>query len=61
MPLAAFAQFSGEYLHLNAAWGDPEARTPLVKARGVEAVADLQSAAALGAAVADKLRAGGAH
>jgi hydroxymethylbilane synthase len=61
MPLAAFARFSGEYLHLNAAWGDPEALTPLVKARGVEAVADLQSAAELGAAVADKLRAGGAR
>jgi hydroxymethylbilane synthase len=61
MPLAAFAQFSGEYLQLDAAWGDPQTQIPLVKARGAEAVADLEAAAALGTAVAGKLRAGGAH
>ncbi|HSV53233.1 MAG TPA: hydroxymethylbilane synthase [Burkholderiaceae bacterium] len=61
MPLAAFAQFSGEYLQLEAAWGDPQSRAPLVKARGAEAVADLDAAAALGVAVAGKLRAGGAR
>lgn len=60
MPLAAFATFSGEYLQLNAAWGDPEAATPLVRARGAVAVADLSAAAALGADVAQRLRAGGA-
>ena len=61
MPLAAFATFSGEYLQLNAAWGDPEAATPLVRARSAVAVADLAAAAALGADVAQRLRAGGAR
>jgi hydroxymethylbilane synthase len=61
MPLAAFATFSGEYLQLNAAWGDPEAATPLVRARSAVAVADLSAAAALGADVAQRLRAGGAR
>ncbi len=61
MPLAAFATFSGEYLQLDAAWGDPEAATPLVRARSAVAVADLAAAAALGADVAQRLRAGGAR
>lgn len=61
MPLAAFATFSGEYLQLNAAWGDPEAATPLVLARSAAAAADLAAAAALGADVAQRLRAGGAR
>jgi hydroxymethylbilane synthase len=61
MPLAAFAQFDGEYLQLAAAWGDPEVASPLVRARSAEVVADLEQAAALGAAVAARLRAGGAH
>jgi hydroxymethylbilane synthase len=61
MPLAAYAEFSGEYLQLNAAWGDPLTAVPLVRARGAEAVADLAAAAALGTAVAGQLRAGGAH
>ena len=61
MPLAAHASFSGEYLQLAAAWGDPEARGPLVRAMGASAVADLDQAAALGVAVATQLRAGGAH
>ncbi len=61
MPLAAFATFSGEYLQLSAAWGDPEGSAALVQVRGAGAVADLDAAAALGRDVAARLRAGGAH
>lgn len=61
MPLAAFATFSGEYLQLNAAWGDPDAATPLVRARTAGAAADLAAAAALGTDVAQRLRAAGAR
>ena len=61
MPLAAFATFAGEYLQLQAAWGDPDTAAPLVTARAVEAVADQAAAAALGERVAAQLRLGGAH
>jgi hydroxymethylbilane synthase len=61
MPLAAHAQFDGEYLQLQAAWGDPDQAGVLVRARGAEVIADLAQAAALGEAVAARLRAGGAH
>lgn len=61
MPLAAHASFSGEYLQLAAAWGDPEGSGPLVRAMDAAAVADVEQAAALGARVAAGLRAGGAH
>ena len=61
MPLAAHAQFDGEYLQLQAAWGDPDQAGVLVRARGAEVIADLEQAAALGEAVAARLRAGGAH
>jgi hydroxymethylbilane synthase len=61
MPLAAFATFSGEYLQLRAAWGDPDAAAPLVRAQSASAAADLAQAAELGTQVAAKLRAGGAH
>ena len=61
MPLAAHAHFSGEYLQLDAAWGEPEGSAPLVRAMDAGAVADLEQAAVLGAAVATQLRAGGAH
>ena len=61
MPLAAFATFSGEYLQLNAAWGDPEATTPLLRARSAGPAADLAAAAALGTDVAQRLRAAGAR
>ena len=61
MPLAAFATFSGEYLQINAAWGDPETATPLVRARSAGAVADQAAAAALGTDVAQRLRAAGAR
>jgi hydroxymethylbilane synthase len=61
MPLAAHATFSGEYLQLSAAWGDPDNAAPLVRAMDAEAVADLEQAAVLGTGVAAQLRAGGAH
>jgi hydroxymethylbilane synthase len=61
MPLAAFATFSGEYLQLRAAWGDPDGKTGLVTSRSAAAAADTEQAALLGAEVAARLRAGGAH
>jgi hydroxymethylbilane synthase len=61
MPLAAHATLVGDTLSLNAAWGDPEAATPLVLASTVARVADLDAAAALGTEVAARLRAGGAR
>ena len=61
MPLAAHAQFDGEYLQLRAAWGDPDRAGVLVRAQGADVVADLTQAAALGEQVAARLRAGGAH
>ena len=61
MPLAAFATFSGEYLQLRAAWGDPDAASPLVRAQSARAAADLAQAAELGTQVAAQLRAGGAR
>ncbi len=61
MPLAAHATFDGEYLQLNAAWGDPDGAAPLVRARSAGAVADLDAAAALGDGVAQRLRAAGAR
>ncbi|MCE3271073.1 MAG: hydroxymethylbilane synthase [Ramlibacter sp.] len=61
MPLAAYATFDGEYLQLSAAWGDPEQPGVLVRARSADVVADLGQAAALGEAVAARLRAGGAR
>ena len=61
MPLAAYATFSGEYLQLRAAWGEPEGSSALVRAQSAAAAADLEQAAELGTGVAARLRAGGAH
>jgi len=61
MPLAAHAVLSGEYLRLEAAWGDPDGRDPLVRASGTAPAAGLEQAAALGTEIAARLRAGGAH
>ena len=61
MPLAAYATFSGEYLQLSAAWGEPEGDAPLVRASNAASVADLEQAAALGTEIAVRLRADGAH
>ena len=61
MPLAAFATFSGEYLQLRAAWGNPDHAAPLVRAQSAAAAADLGQAEKLGGDVAARLRAAGAH
>ena len=61
MPLAAHATFDGEYLQIQAAWGDPDRAGHLVQARSAEVIADLEQAAALGEHVAARLRAGGAR
>jgi hydroxymethylbilane synthase len=61
MPLAAHATMQGEYVQLAAAWGDPDRPGVLVRAQSADVVADLGQAAALGEAVAARLRAGGAR
>ena len=61
MPLAAHAQMEGEYLQIEAAWGDPERAGVLVRARSAEIIADVAQATALGEHVAARLRAGGAR
>ena len=61
MPLAAHARIEGEYLQLEAAWGDPDRPGVLVRAKAAEVIADAAQAAALGERVAARLRAGGAH
>jgi hydroxymethylbilane synthase len=60
MPLAAHGHWLGATLRLDAAWGDPEGRVPLVRAQAQAPVATLTEAEALGEAVAAQLRAGGA-
>ena len=74
MPLAAHGQWltsappathnategAPETLLLQAAWGDPEGRRPLVRAQAQAPLAPLTEAEALGNAVAAQLRAGGA-
>ena len=61
MPLAAHAILQGEHLHIDAAWGDPELRTPLVRGSTSGTAATLAQADALGLAVAAQLRERGAH
>ena len=60
MPLAAHARLEGTQLHLDAAWGDVEARLPLVRATGVAHAITLEQANQLGEGVAAQLRAQGA-
>ena len=61
MPLAAFATWQGaEVLRLEAAWGDPDGRVPLVRVQAEAAVSSLETAAALGDHVATLLRQAGA-
>ena len=60
MPLAAYARLEGAVLHLDAAWGDPEGRTPLVRASGSAHAITLEQANQLGEGVAAQLRANGA-
>ena len=61
MPLAAHGRLVQGNLHLDAAWGDPDARVPLVRASASAPVATLEAADALGIAIAAQLRAGGAR
>lgn len=58
MPLAAYATVQDGHMQLQAAWGDPDGRVPLVQAQAAGAVADLGAAEALGLQVARELRAG---
>jgi hydroxymethylbilane synthase len=58
MPLAAFATLTGNQLHIDAAWGDPEGLTPIVRAQGTAQVTDLAGATALGEKTASRLQAG---
>jgi len=67
MPLAAFSRWvqvpvagASGLLRLDAAWGDPEARGPVVRASGVAVVQSLAEADALGVMVAQRLRGAGA-
>jgi hydroxymethylbilane synthase len=58
MPLAAFATLTGNQLHIDAAWGDPDGLTPIVRAQGTALVTDLAGATALGEKTAARLQAG---
>ena len=60
MPLAAHARWTDKTLRLQAAWGDPEGRRPLVHAFAEATVERAAEAEALGADVSAQLRAGGA-
>ena len=59
MPLAAYARLNGSELTIDAAWGDPEGRFPVVhlNAKAV-VVTSLEAAADLGTQVALRLQAG---
>lgn len=58
MPLAAYATLQGGQLNIDAAWGDPEGRVPLVRAQATAPVKDIAAATALGEQVAASLKAG---
>ena len=61
MPLAAHAVLQGGVLQIDAAWGDPEGSSTLVRAQAQGHELTLAAADALGLQVAAQLRAGGAH
>ena len=61
MPLAAHGTFTNGVLQLDAAWGDVDGQAPLVRASASAAVTTLAQAEALGDAIAQRLRAGGAR
>ena len=66
MPLAAHAEITGSTLSLRAAWGEPDRASPLVRAQAQLEVdplnpAERARAEALGSAIAEQLRAQGAH
>ncbi|AOW15744.1 hydroxymethylbilane synthase [Hydrogenophaga crassostreae] len=63
MPLAAYSDWDmaeAGQLRLDAAWGDPEGRAPLVRVGAQAAVASLEQAEALGLRVTQALQAAGA-
>ncbi|MCB2016982.1 MAG: hydroxymethylbilane synthase, partial [Hydrogenophaga sp.] len=63
MPLAAYAQWdagNAGNLRLDAAWGDPEGRSEVVRVSGYAPVGTLEQSEALGLQVTQALRAGGA-
>ena len=60
MPLAAHGTLTGTTLQLDAAWGDTEGKLPLVRASASATVTTLSQADALGLAIAQQLRDGGA-
>jgi hydroxymethylbilane synthase len=61
MPLAAYADWDGAgALRLDAAWGDPQGQTPMVRVGQQAAATTLAEAEALGQQVAQALRAAGA-
>ncbi|MDD2547259.1 MAG: hydroxymethylbilane synthase [Burkholderiaceae bacterium] len=61
MPLAAHGRLEQGQLHLDAAWGDPEGLLPLVRVAASAPVHSLAEAEALGTAIAQRLRQGGAR
>jgi hydroxymethylbilane synthase len=69
MPLAAYAQWDGEEaspgaaasLWLEAAWGDPEGASPVVRVRDQTPVESLEQAEALGRRVSEALKLAGAR
>ena len=61
MPLAAHGTLTHGVLQLDAAWGDPEGKAPLVRAQSSAEVTTLAQAEALGNSIAQSLRAGGAR
>jgi len=56
MPLAAYATLSGELLHIQATWGDPQGVLPLVHAQTQAAVQTGAEATLLGEQVARQLQ-----
>jgi hydroxymethylbilane synthase len=59
MPLAAYARLNGSELTIDAAWGDPEGRFPVVHSNAkAVVVTSLEAAADLGTQVALRLQAG---
>ncbi|WP_418119504.1 hydroxymethylbilane synthase [Variovorax sp. 350MFTsu5.1] len=62
MPLAAHARWQADgALRIDAAWGDPEGKVPLVRVHALASVGDFAQAEALGEHASALLRAGGAH
>lgn len=57
MPLAAYATFTGDELHIRAAWGDAEGVQPVVYADATGLARDAAAATALGEQVARTLQA----